>query len=393
MTKVTVTYPQPISVKVDTGKDRVVQSTATFVGSANNFLSTVGGNISGNITIQGTTFTGNIIPSADKVYNIGTPTLRFKTLYLAGNTIDLGGGTISADGNTVTLTSPQGGTLFFDAPANTTIDAAAGERAEQTANLAYDSANTSTLYSTGAFYYSTEAVSTATEATNVATAAYETTNSVYDQTNTATLYAATSFYYSADALATSEVAANTANVASNTATGAYEQANTSLLYAATAYYYSGEAYTQSNSAIETANIAAQTVNEFLANSNTIIRVTGGTLNGPLLFQGNVDANLAIGNIESNDAIDIYSSNVGSSRLNYSNINYIYANSFGVQLETQNNNISLNNSEDSIQISSKNLFAVTVNGTEAMAVYANNEIYFNGNIFGLPPPENLDGGDF
>mgnify|MGYP003704484351 CR=1 FL=1 len=104
------------------------------------------------------------------------------------------------------------------------------------------------------------------------------------------------------------------------ANAAYEQANTSLLYAATAYYYSGEAYTQSNSAIETANIAAQTVNEFLANSNTIIRVTGGTLNGPLLFQGNVDANLAIGNIESNDAIDIYSSNVGSSRLNYSNIN-------------------------------------------------------------------------
>jgi hypothetical protein len=41
---------------------------------------------------------GNIIPSVDSQYNLGSPSYRWKTLYLANNTIDLGGALIKSDG-------------------------------------------------------------------------------------------------------------------------------------------------------------------------------------------------------------------------------------------------------------------------------------------------------
>ena len=47
---------------------------------------------SGNITI-----TGNVLPSANISYDLGSPTQRFKTLFLSGTTIDLGGAQITTD--------------------------------------------------------------------------------------------------------------------------------------------------------------------------------------------------------------------------------------------------------------------------------------------------------
>lgn len=40
--------------------------------------------------------TGHLIPSADQVFDIGSPNARWRTLYIAANTIDIGGATISA---------------------------------------------------------------------------------------------------------------------------------------------------------------------------------------------------------------------------------------------------------------------------------------------------------
>jgi hypothetical protein len=61
----------------------------------------VGGSSTGllsNTTIAGTlTMTGNIVPSANVTYSLGTSTQRFKDLFLSGNTIDLGGATIKTD--------------------------------------------------------------------------------------------------------------------------------------------------------------------------------------------------------------------------------------------------------------------------------------------------------
>ena len=70
---------------------------------------------SGNITTGGLTSTtnfgitgniiGNLVPSANITYNLGTATQRWNTLYLAGNTIDLGAQTISANATSVSIGS------------------------------------------------------------------------------------------------------------------------------------------------------------------------------------------------------------------------------------------------------------------------------------------------
>jgi hypothetical protein len=58
----------------------------------------------GTLTVNGgSTFTGNLLPSANVTYNLGSPTQRWSEIYLAGNTIDIGGATISADLETGSL--------------------------------------------------------------------------------------------------------------------------------------------------------------------------------------------------------------------------------------------------------------------------------------------------
>ena len=61
------------------------------------------GNFAGNLT------TGHILPSANITYDIGSPTLRFRTLYISGNTIDMGGASITTD-------STSGGFAFVPKP-------------------------------------------------------------------------------------------------------------------------------------------------------------------------------------------------------------------------------------------------------------------------------------
>lgn len=46
-----------------------------------------------------TSVSTDILPDTDVAYDLGSPTKRFKDLYLSGNTIDLGGAKISADPN------------------------------------------------------------------------------------------------------------------------------------------------------------------------------------------------------------------------------------------------------------------------------------------------------
>jgi len=55
-------------------------------------------NLSGNtITANQLVMYGNILPGANVTYNIGSPTQRFASLYLSGNTIDLGGAVVKTD--------------------------------------------------------------------------------------------------------------------------------------------------------------------------------------------------------------------------------------------------------------------------------------------------------
>jgi hypothetical protein len=51
---------------------------------------------------------GNILPNANVTYNLGSPTARFKDLYLSNNTIYMGNASISANGNSISMTTANG---------------------------------------------------------------------------------------------------------------------------------------------------------------------------------------------------------------------------------------------------------------------------------------------
>lgn len=76
---------------------------ATGNVTAGNLVTTGQANV-GTLTVNGgSTFTGNLLPSANVTYNLGSPTQRWKEIFLAANTIDIGGATISADIETGSL--------------------------------------------------------------------------------------------------------------------------------------------------------------------------------------------------------------------------------------------------------------------------------------------------
>jgi hypothetical protein len=83
--------------------------------TANFFTGTLTTAAQPNITSVGTlsslTVSGNILPSANITYSLGSATQRFKDLYISGSTIDINGATITANASGITLTNPLGGTF------------------------------------------------------------------------------------------------------------------------------------------------------------------------------------------------------------------------------------------------------------------------------------------
>lgn len=79
--------------------------------------------VSGNLAVPGSgTFTGSLLPSANITYDLGSPTQRWKDLYLSNNTIYLGTSTISTDGGNLVLTNAEGGTLDVSGNGTSTTD-------------------------------------------------------------------------------------------------------------------------------------------------------------------------------------------------------------------------------------------------------------------------------
>lgn len=116
------------------------------------FATVTGGGGGGSVDLGNVS--SNIIPTANSVFDLGSPTNRWKTLYLANNTIDLGGSLISSDGTGQISISGAGAVL----PPGSKIDV--GARQEKIA-LVGDSG---TLINTVPFY--TQALGLNTIATN-----------------------------------------------------------------------------------------------------------------------------------------------------------------------------------------------------------------------------------
>jgi hypothetical protein len=95
-----------------------VYASSFFYANGSPFVSSSYGNVqmlanlaavSNPVAFGGNIITGNILPSANVTYDIGSPTLRFRTLYISGTTIDMGGAQITTD-------SASGGFAFVPKP-------------------------------------------------------------------------------------------------------------------------------------------------------------------------------------------------------------------------------------------------------------------------------------
>jgi hypothetical protein len=96
-----------VADRVQNGTSQIDIQTAN--GNAN---ITINGNSNVAVFSEGAlTMKGNVLPSANITYNLGSSTQRWNDLYIAGNTIDLNGSTITSDANGITLTNPLGGTF------------------------------------------------------------------------------------------------------------------------------------------------------------------------------------------------------------------------------------------------------------------------------------------
>lgn len=73
----------------------------------------------GNLTSL--SMSGNIVPTSNVTYNLGSPTMRFKDLYLSGNTIDLAGAKISVDTTSGSIALTPAATVANPSPTPTKV--------------------------------------------------------------------------------------------------------------------------------------------------------------------------------------------------------------------------------------------------------------------------------
>ena len=95
-----------------------VSNVAVFSPTHTDFSNVI---ITGNLAVTGDTTAGNIIPNTDVTYDLGSPSNKWRSLYLAGNTIYLGSAEITSTESSITLSSGSGAefTISGDSAANT----------------------------------------------------------------------------------------------------------------------------------------------------------------------------------------------------------------------------------------------------------------------------------
>ena len=89
-------------------------SIVKVASSGGNIFANVGGTTIINLASTQIDVTGNIIPTANVTYNLGSDTARFNDLYLANSTIYLGNAQISANATALSFTNPSGAITVFE---------------------------------------------------------------------------------------------------------------------------------------------------------------------------------------------------------------------------------------------------------------------------------------
>jgi len=110
-----------------TAKSMIIGVTGISLNSISNGTSNVnvvssGGNVTFGINGTSntavfeqfnTTFAGNVLPSTNIVYDLGSATQRWRDIWLANSTIYLGNAQISANATAITIRNPAGGNTIF----------------------------------------------------------------------------------------------------------------------------------------------------------------------------------------------------------------------------------------------------------------------------------------
>ena len=97
----TIAAPSNADLTLTSSNGNVVVEGIRFAGTV----------ISTEDSTSGVEIAGNLIPSQDGVFQLGSSTRRWQTAYLSANTIDLGGATISSDGTGSVSIAATGATL------------------------------------------------------------------------------------------------------------------------------------------------------------------------------------------------------------------------------------------------------------------------------------------
>ena len=110
------------------------------------YATTFRGNLGGGSTTTDTYITGNLIPTANVTYNLGSPTNKFKSAYFSGNTVYIGSESMGVDTNGTWLFTSNGATVSLGINATfnpASINASGGITS---ANISTGNLSATTLY-------------------------------------------------------------------------------------------------------------------------------------------------------------------------------------------------------------------------------------------------------
>jgi len=95
-----------------------VSNIAVFTSSSSNFSNAA---VSGTLSVTGNAAMGHVLPESTGNFDLGSPNLQWRSLYVSGNTIYIGNAQVSAVSSSMTLTSGTGAefSISGDSAANT----------------------------------------------------------------------------------------------------------------------------------------------------------------------------------------------------------------------------------------------------------------------------------
>jgi hypothetical protein len=108
-------------VLVDVGN---VANVAVFTSTSADFSNAA---VAGTFSVTGNSALGHLLPNSTGNFDLGSPTLQWRSLYVAGNTIYIGNAQVSAVSSSMTLTSGTGAefSISGNSAANTIATVAA----------------------------------------------------------------------------------------------------------------------------------------------------------------------------------------------------------------------------------------------------------------------------